>query len=101
MHQLLLIPGFQGLSPDQKKKRSEAFYLINRTHYRVTANQRLKIGKGELMPPIADVFIMQIQTTNKQKSPILPASTETPVSESFTSKDTEVRETGRKGASWQ
>lgn len=102
MQQLLFIPGFQGLSPDQKKKkRSKAFYLINRTHYRVTANQRLKIGKGELTPPIADVFIMQTQTINKQKSPILPASTETPVSKSSISRDTEGRETDRKDASWQ
>lgn len=55
--------------------------MINRTHYRVTANRRPKIGKCELTPPIVDVFIIQTQTTNKQKSPILPASTETPVSE--------------------
>lgn len=70
-----------------QKKRSEAFYLINRTHYRVTANRRPKIGKGELTPPSADMYVIQTQTanktkTNKQKSPILPTTTETPVSES-------------------
>lgn len=97
MQQLLLIPGFQGLSPDQKNKGAKHF--IWSTGLIIESQQT--IGKGELTPPIADVFIMQTQTTNKQKSPILPASTETPVSESSISKDTEVRETGRKGASWQ
>lgn len=48
--------GLLRLSADWKEG-SKAFYLITRTHYRFTANQRPKISKGELPPPAADMFI--------------------------------------------